>query len=191
MWEKVIWKTIEFVWKPRCTEHPSVYSRYPPHSSWYPPVYWTPPVYLWYPPNVLMISPRCAHGIPRCTEHPRSIHDISPYSTISPWCTTTPQCTAQTLRKVGILVVFPYIPDAVLSFSAKVLTKIFILCFTYWGHSNDTIRAPNSQNCLDLIFVASTCEKVIFIPNANYITSVIRKLMLEISRPGSCQNIRL
>ena len=31
---KVIGKTIEFVWKPQCTEHLLMYSRYPPHSSW-------------------------------------------------------------------------------------------------------------------------------------------------------------
>ena len=70
---------------PRCTEHLPMYSWYPPHASWYPPMYswypphasWYPPMY-WTPPDVLMISPRCTHGIPpdvlmvspRCTEHP-------------------------------------------------------------------------------------------------------------------------
>ena len=45
---------------------------------------------------------------------------------------------------------------------------------------------PNSENCLDLIFVASPCEKAIIVPN--YITSAIRTLMLDIPGPGSFQN---
>ena len=74
-----IGKTIEFVWKPQCTEHPLVYSWYPPtlimvslqctHGispvySWYLPPLWTAPLYSWYLPHsswypsaVLMVSP--------------------------------------------------------------------------------------------------------------------------------------
>ena len=54
----------------RCTEHPPMYSWYPPHSSWYPPdvlniprcTHDIPPMYSWYPPDVL--------NTPRCTEYP-------------------------------------------------------------------------------------------------------------------------
>ena len=118
---KVIGKPVEFVWKPQCTEHPLVYSWYPPHSSWYPPgyswyppVYWTPPLYSWYPPYsswyppaVLMVSPHSIHGIPtvlntpwctddipKCTEHPPV------YSMICPGVLNIPWCTAQTLCRV-------------------------------------------------------------------------------------------
>ena len=79
-------KTIEFVWKPRCTEHPPVYSWYPPQSSWYAPgVLMTsprytkhPPVQSGYPYGVLMISrgvltkspPLYSSCHPRCTAHP-------------------------------------------------------------------------------------------------------------------------
>ena len=76
---------------PQCTEHPPMYSWYPPDvlmvslqctehprcTHGIPPMYWTspdvlmvslrctehPPMYSWYPPDVLMVSPRC-------TEHP-------------------------------------------------------------------------------------------------------------------------
>ena len=53
------------------------------------------------------------------------------------------------------------------------------------------VREPNSENCLDLIFAAPLCEKVIVVPDINYITSAIRKLMLDMSSPGSFQNISL
>ena len=53
------------------------------------------------------------------------------------------------------------------------------------------VREPNSENCLDLIFVASLCEKVIFVLDTKYITSAIRKFMLEMPSPGSYQNIGL
>ena len=56
---------------------------------------------------------------------------------------------------------------------------------------NDVVREPNSEDCLDLIFVASPCEKVIIVPDTNYITSAIRQFMLDMSSPGSYQNIGL
>ena len=102
MWGSNLIKSFQFLLKtpmywtsPRCTEHP--------------------PMYSWYPPDVLMISPRCTHGIhpdvlniPRCTHGiPHMYHDIPPmYWTsadvlmISPdvlmvslRCTEHPRCT--------------------------------------------------------------------------------------------------
>ena len=41
------------------------------------------------------------------------------------------------------------------------------------------VREPNFENCLDVIFVASSCENVIFVSEKNYyITSANRKFML-------------
>ena len=51
------------------------------------------------------------------------------------------------------------------------------------------VREPNSENCLDLIFSAPPCEKVITVADTNYITSAIRKFMLDMPGPGSFQNI--
>ena len=53
------------------------------------------------------------------------------------------------------------------------------------------VREPNSENCLDLVFAASPCDKVIIVPDTNYITSVIRKFMLDMPSPGSFKNIGL
>ena len=53
------------------------------------------------------------------------------------------------------------------------------------------VLEPNSENCLDLIFVAPPCEKVIFVSDENFITSAIRKFMLDMQSPGSFQNIGL
>ena len=55
------------------------------------------------------------------------------------------------------------------------------------------VQKPNSENCLDLdlTFAATPCEKVIIVPDANYITFAIRKLMLDIPSAGSFQNIGL
>ena len=44
---------------------------------------------------------------------------------------------------------------------------------------------------LRLEFCCTLCQKVIIVPDTNYITSAIRKLMLDISSPGSFQNIGL
>ena len=44
---------------------------------------------------------------------------------------------------------------------------------------------PNSDNCLDFIFVAPPCEKVIFSSDKNYIIPAIRKFMLDM--PGHVQ----
>ena len=52
-------------------------------------------------------------------------------------------------------------------------------------------REPNSENRLHLILAATPCEKVIIVPDPNYITSVIRKFMLDMPSPGSFQNIGL
>ena len=50
---------------------------------------------------------------------------------------------------------------------------------------------PNFENCLDLIFAAPPCEKVIIVPDTNYITSAIRNFMLDMPSPVSFQNIGL
>ena len=50
---------------------------------------------------------------------------------------------------------------------------------------------PNSKNSLDLIFVAPPCQKVIFVSDKSYITSAIRKFILDMPVPGSFQNIGL
>ena len=49
----------------------------------------------------------------------------------------------------------------------------------------------HSKNYLDLIFVEPLCEKVIFASVENYITPAVRKFMLDMSSPGSFQNIGL
>ena len=52
------------------------------------------------------------------------------------------------------------------------------------------VREPNSENCLDLIFATAPYEKVIIVPDKDdYITSAIRKFMLDMPSPGSFQNI--
>ena len=51
------------------------------------------------------------------------------------------------------------------------------------------VREPNSENCLDLIFAKPPCEKVIIVPDTKYITSAIRKFLLDMPSPGSFQNI--
>ena len=107
MWRRVIGKTIEFVWKPQCTEHPPVHSWYPPQVS--PSVLIVSPSVLMVSSSelntsccthiphhgtlaVLMVSPTvlniswCTHDIPQCTEHPR--------------CAAHTFCTAQTLCMV-------------------------------------------------------------------------------------------
>ena len=53
------------------------------------------------------------------------------------------------------------------------------------------VREPNSENCLDLIFAAPPCEKVIIVKDTNYITSAIRKFRLDMPSLGSFQNIVL
>ena len=53
------------------------------------------------------------------------------------------------------------------------------------------VREPNSENCLDLSFAAPPCEKIIIVPDTNYITSAISKFMLDMPSPGSFQNIGL
>ena len=59
---------------PRCTEHP--------------------PMYSWYPPDVLMISPDVLMVSPWCTEHPPCTHGIPPTCImISPDILNIPRCT--------------------------------------------------------------------------------------------------
>ena len=48
-------------------------------------------------------------------------------------------------------------------------------------------RQPNPENYLDLIFAAPLCEKVIIVLDTNYITSAIRKFMLDLPSHGSFQ----
>ena len=47
------------------------------------------------------------------------------------------------------------------------------------------------EKYFDLTFVALPCDKVIFVFDKNYITSAIRKFMLDMPSPGSFQNIVL
>ena len=51
-----------------------------------------------------------------------------------------------------------------------------------------TVRETNSENCFDLIFVASPCEKNIFVFDENYITYTIRKFLLDLPSSRSLQN---
>ena len=50
---------------------------------------------------------------------------------------------------------------------------------------------PNSENCLDFIFAASPCEKVINVQGTNFITFAVRKFMLDMPSLGSFRNIGL
>ena len=79
----------------RCTEHPPMYSWYPPDVLMVSPDVLMvsprctehPPMYSWYPPDVLMISPRCTHGIPPMYWTPPDVLNI-------------PRCTEHTLYRV-------------------------------------------------------------------------------------------
>ena len=42
-----------------------------------------------------------------------------------------------------------------------------------------------------LFLLHPPCEKVIIVPDTNYVTSAIRKLMLNMPSPGSFQNVGL
>ena len=53
----------------------------------------------------------------------------------------------------------------------------------------DSDSEPNSENCLDLIFVAPPCDKVLIVPDTKCITFAIRTFMLDVPSPGSFQNI--
>ena len=53
------------------------------------------------------------------------------------------------------------------------------------------VQEPNSKNCLDFIFVAPPCEKVISVSDENYITFSIRQFMLDMPGPNSFQHIGL
>ena len=37
------------------------------------------------------------------------------------------------------------------------------------SHRQETVREPNSENCLHLIFDESPCEKVVIVPDTNCI----------------------
>ena len=63
------------------------------------------------------------------------------------------------------------------------------LYFTFCSILKALVRKPNFENCLDLIFAALPYEKVIVVIDTNYITSAIRKFMLDMPSPGSFQNI--
>ena len=54
----------------------------------------------------------------------------------------------------------------------------------------EIVWEPNSENSLDLTFVAPY-EKVIIVPDANYIIFTIRKFMLDMPSPGSFQHTSL
>ena len=51
------------------------------------------------------------------------------------------------------------------------------------GYIEHYHRCFNPENSLDLIFVASPCKKIIIVPDTNYITPPIKKLMLDIPSP--------
>ena len=53
------------------------------------------------------------------------------------------------------------------------------------------VREPNSENWLNWTFTVLPFEKVIIVPDTSYITSAIRKFMLDMSSPCSLQNISL
>ena len=61
----------------------------------------------------------------------------------------------------------------------------------YTEYVDIIVWEPNSENCLNLISVAPPCEKVIFVCDESYITSTIRKFMLNMPSHGSSQNIGL
>ena len=55
-----------------------------------------------------------------------------------------------------------------------------------WESTKRTlVQEPNYEKCLDLVFAASPCEKVIIVPNKNFITSAIIKFMLDLPSPGT------
>ena len=60
-----------------------------------------------------------------------------------------------------------------------------------WYLSTVLVREPNYENCLDLIFVASPCEKVVIVPDTNTFTFVFRKFVLDMPNPGRFQNMGL
>ena len=66
-----------------------------------------------------------------------------------------------------------------------------VYCLSKILFTDDTLitREPTSENCLDFIFAAFLCEKVIIVPDTNYITSAITKFMLDMPSPGSLKNI--
>ena len=47
------------------------------------------------------------------------------------------------------------------------------------GSPQSIVPESNSENCLNVIFVASPCEKVIFVSDEEYVTSAIRNFMLD------------
>ena len=53
------------------------------------------------------------------------------------------------------------------------------------------VREPNSENCLDSIFVSPPREKVVILPDTNCITFAIRKFMLDMPSVDGFQNIGL
>ena len=53
------------------------------------------------------------------------------------------------------------------------------------------VREKNIENCSDLIFAAPLVGKLSLYQIQNYITSAIRKFMLDKPNPGSFQNIGL
>ena len=59
------------------------------------------------------------------------------------------------------------------------------------SYDKEVVREPKSESCLDLIFASPPCEKVIIVPDTNYMTSAIRKFMLDLPSPGSFENIGL
>ena len=72
----------------RCTEHPPMYSWYPPDvlmvSLWCTE---HPPMYSWYPPTFIMVSPRCTEHLPMYSWYPPM------YSWYPPDALNTPRCT--------------------------------------------------------------------------------------------------
>ena len=69
------------------------------------------------------------------------------------------------------------------------LPMLYILRFRKSFRSDNHQSGSQTENCLDPIFAAPPCEKVIIVPDTNYIISAIRKFMLDMPSPGSSQNI--
>ena len=50
------------------------------------------------------------------------------------------------------------------------------------------VQEPNSEDCVDFTFSGTSCERVAFVFDKKFITSAIKKFMLDMSSPGSFQN---
>ena len=93
MWGSNLINPFDFCWKLQSTEHP--------------------PMYSWYPPDVLMISPQCTHGIPHM------YHDIPTCIMISPDILSIPRCTHDIPRCIYGIPPMYWTPPDVLMISPR------------------------------------------------------------------------